>query len=185
MKFLRSYYAFSPKMNGFIVEIAVNSYADIFNEYDPSPYRKKDLDPDLTNYINECSTDIPLQYPIALQFNIPKKNIESEEEKRIKDGFQSYFAFLTYLAKKDYRQLILQSIWNIIIATFLLSLAIVLDIFHQSNFIISIFSTCITIGGWVFLWQAITMIVFERKKFKNKYLTNQRFKNCIITFNYE
>ena len=120
MKFLRSYYPYNKKTNGFIVEIALDSYADIFNEYDPSPYRKKDLDPDLMDYLNECSTDIPLKYPIALQFNIPKNNIDRTEEKRIKDGFQSYYIFLTYLAQKDYKQLIFQSIWNIVIATILI-----------------------------------------------------------------
>ena len=182
MKFLRSYYPFNTKINGFNVEIALDSYSDIFNEYDPSPYRKKDVDPDLMNYLNECSSDIPLNYPIALQFNIPKEKFDRIEEKRVKNGFQSYYSFLSFLAFKEYKKLIRQSIWNVLVATILISLAIIIELFRSPDILLSVLSTCITIGGWVFLWQAITMFVFERNKYKNKFLSYKRFSEAIIAF---
>ena len=79
IKFLQSYYPFNKIMNSFVVEIALNSYADIFNDFDPSPYRKKDLNPELMNYLNDCSSDIPLDYPLILQFKLPKNQLFSAQ----------------------------------------------------------------------------------------------------------
>lgn len=184
IKFLKSYYPFIKKMNSFVLEISLDSYAEIFNDFDPSPYRKKDLNPELVDYLDDCSADIPLKYPLILQFNVPKNHVDSDEEKRVKDGLKAYYAFGTFGAHNEYKKLIYQSILNVIIATILLSISILFEFFHPGEFFLSVIQAGITVGGWVFLWQAITMVVFERKSIKKKYLTYKRFNEAIIKFNH-
>jgi len=46
--------------NGFIMSVAIEKYVDIFNELDPAPFRKRDLDSDHRAYLEESSLDIPL-----------------------------------------------------------------------------------------------------------------------------
>ena len=169
-------------MNSFVVEVALNSYADIFNDFDPSPYRKKDLNPELMDYLNECSSDIPLDYPLILQFKIPKNQLDAAEEKRVKDGLKAYYAFSRYEAYTNYKKLIYQSILNVLISTFLLSFSIMINFFYPGNLFLSVVEACITVGGWVFLWQAITMVVFERKSYKKRFLTFKRFNEALINF---
>lgn len=181
LSFIQSYYQNDKNNNGFIIEIALDSYSDIFNDFDPSPFKKRDLNPDLFEYLDDCSTDIPLKYPLVIQFNIPRTVHESTKEVRIKDGFKSYYSFLSFSAEKEYHNLIKQNILNFMISIFLLVIGITLEFY--SNLVISTISNIILIGGWVFLWQAITMIVFEKKSFKEKYLKYKRFRNAPVIFN--
>lgn len=183
LKFLQSFYPYNKTMSSFVIEIALDSYADIFNEYDHSPYKKKDLDPELTNYLNECSEDIPLEYHIILQFNLPKIQANNDKEKGVTDGLKAYYEFTTYNAHNEYKKLLFQSVFNVIIATVLLSFALLIDIIYGNNFILSVFKDGITVGGWVFLWQAITMLAFERKNIKKRYLREKRFRDAFIRFN--
>ena len=183
--FLESYYKNDKKNNGFVIDIALDSYTDIFNEYDPSPFKKRDLNPELLDYLEDCSTDIPLKYPIVIQFNLPKENHDLMKETKIKDGFKSYYSFLSFSAEKEYKKLIIQNIYNVLISIFLLLAGLTLE-FYFSNIdflFTSILSNVIVIGGWVFMWQAITMIVFERKSYKEKYLKYKRFTKAPIKFN--
>jgi hypothetical protein len=48
--------------NSFIISVAIEKYADIFNELDPAPFRKKDLDHDLRIYLEDSSLDIPIKH---------------------------------------------------------------------------------------------------------------------------
>ena len=181
LTFLQSYYKPSKKNNGFIIEIALDSYSDIFNDFDPSPFKRRDLNPDLFNYLEDCSTDIPLKYPIIIQFNIPKGMHLSSQEQRIKDGFKTYYSYLQFTEQNKYKTLFIQSIRNSLVAFLLLLIGLTLE-FH-SNIIISALSNVIIIGGWVFIWQAISLMVFERNKYKYKILNYKRISDAPVIFN--
>ena len=180
LTFLHSYYE-NDKKNNFIIEVSLDSYTDIFNEYDPSPFKKRDLNPDLLEYLDDCSNDIPVKYPIIIQFNIPKNIHDKSQENKIIDGFKTYYSFTSYSAKKEYNNLLIQNFKNVLIAIFLLLLGLTLE-FH-SKLLIKMLSNIIIIGGWVFLWEAITQIFFERRSLKEKYLVYKRFNMAAITFN--
>lgn len=183
--FLQSYYKNDKKNNGFVIDIALDSYTDIFNEYDPSPFKKRDLNPELLDYLEDCSTDIPLKYPIVIQFNLPKEKHDLMKETKIKDGFKSYYSFLSFSAEKDYKKLIIQNIYNVLISIFLLLAGFTLEVYfsHIDFLFTTILSNIIVIGGWVFMWQAISMMAFERRSYKEKYLKYKRFTKAPIEFN--
>jgi hypothetical protein len=48
-----------------IISVAIEKCAYIFNELDPAPFRKRDLDHDLRIYLEDSSLDIPLKHKIA------------------------------------------------------------------------------------------------------------------------
>ena len=79
---LEKIYEKDEATNSFIISVTIENYADIFNELDPAPFRKRDLDQDLRDYLEDSSSDIPLKYGIILQFNISveSQNVEKEEK---------------------------------------------------------------------------------------------------------
>jgi hypothetical protein len=79
-------YERDPVTSGFIISTVIGKYADIFNELDPAPFRKRDLDIDLRAYLEECSLDIPLRHKIILQFNVANDLHDAGKEERIKAG---------------------------------------------------------------------------------------------------
>jgi hypothetical protein len=50
-------YERDPTTDGFVISTVIRKYADSFNELDPAPFRKRDLDIDLRVYMEESSLD--------------------------------------------------------------------------------------------------------------------------------
>ncbi len=48
----------------FVIAAALERSSDFFNELDPSPIRRRDLDDDLRVFLEDCSSDIPLSQDI-------------------------------------------------------------------------------------------------------------------------
>lgn len=81
-----------------MIEIALDSYADIFNEWDPAPFKRRDLDPDLQLYLVESSSEIPRKYAIELCFRLPvgkrDQSMETESQNGLKYSLRSQRYFL-------------------------------------------------------------------------------------------
>jgi hypothetical protein len=58
--------------NAFIIATATERYTDIFNELDPAPFKKRDINQDLRVFLEDWPADIPLKYNVILQFNLLK-----------------------------------------------------------------------------------------------------------------
>jgi hypothetical protein len=98
---LEKIYERDPVTNAYIIAVALEKYADIFNELDPSPFRKRDLDNDLRVFLEHCSSDIPLNQEIILQFNLTNEAQDKEKEEGIRQGLRTYFSFTTSLLSSE------------------------------------------------------------------------------------
>ena len=67
---LEGIYEKDQATSAFIIATAIERYTDIFNELDPAPFKKRDIDQDLRVFLEDCSADIPLKYNVILQFNV-------------------------------------------------------------------------------------------------------------------
>jgi hypothetical protein len=56
---LREIYPYDPQTKGFTILARVGHYDDFFNPLDPSLAPARDLAPDLVEYLNQCSDEIP------------------------------------------------------------------------------------------------------------------------------
>ena len=52
-------YKIDQVTNLHMIEVAIAQYTDIFNEWDPAPFKRRSLDPDLQSYLEEGSDEIP------------------------------------------------------------------------------------------------------------------------------
>lgn len=51
-----------------MIEIVMDQDGDIFSEWNPTPFKCRDLDPDLKLYLEGSSEEIPSRYPVELCF---------------------------------------------------------------------------------------------------------------------
>lgn len=77
----------------YMIEIALDHYVNVFNKWDPAPFKRRDLDPDLQLYLEGSSEEIPLHYPIELCFTVPEKARDNQLEKEVEDGLKKSFVF--------------------------------------------------------------------------------------------
>lgn len=177
---LKKIYKYNEKMQRFEIEISLDYYKEMFNEWDAAPLRKKDLDPELVEYLENAANDIPLKQNVAINFIMPKnvKNIEMEDITR--RVFKNYFQFLIHLNDRKIGKLFRRSIFFMLTGFILIALAYFLTKYDTIPF--EVFSEGVFIGGWVFIWEAISLQFFHIFDLKN---INKRYKRYTqSTINY-
>jgi hypothetical protein len=182
-KTLEKIYERDKATGAFIISIALDRYVDVFNELDSAPWRRRDLDHDLRLFLEDCSADIPLRYDIILQFNIEQEKPDLIKEERLKVGLKTYFTFVRGSLQKKIRNSYERSLLYILSAFFLLFASYSLRS-TSSNILLTTLFDGVSIGGWVFLWEAISTLAFTSREARDKYRQYQRFSTAKIHYNY-
>lgn len=170
--------------NSYIIDIKIKNYDDLFNGFDFSPYQRKDINSNIKEFIEECSTDIPAKYKIKLNFNILKNNMDKEQEEKVKNGYKNYFSLVLNSIERKYKSTSKSNLFYVLIAFFLLSISTTLVFLFHISPLINMLVEIISIGCWVFLWQAITTFFFDNKVTKKEYKFYKRIYDASILFNY-
>ena len=173
---LERIYERDPATNSFLIKISINSYHDIFNNLDPAPFVKRDLDSDLMTYMEESSVDI--------QFNAPTDIRDSEKEQRVITGIKTYFQFMIRSYKREINQVYQRSITYILSAFALLLFGFYLNNWSSKNILYETLVEGLNIGGWVFLWEAIVLFVFKNRDTRIQCKRYERLENSPIHFVY-
>lgn len=181
---LEKIYEKDEATNSFIISVAIENYGDIFNDLDPAPFRKRDLDQDLRDYLEESSSDIPLKYDIILQFNVSVEVKDKNKEEKSKSGLKTYFSFVKDLYGKKIRKSYKKSGVHFFASLILLSLSYLLRTTMNASLFFTILVEGITIGGWVFLWEAISTFAFRNREVRVNYRHYKRFADTSIRFSY-
>lgn len=67
-KLFNAIYAIDTTNNYYMIEVGLDQYANIFSQWDSAPFKRREIDPDLTLYLEGSSDEIPFRYPVELCF---------------------------------------------------------------------------------------------------------------------
>jgi hypothetical protein len=180
--YLKKIYPYDEANQCFVVEIALEYYLELFNPWDAASIKKKDLDPELVSYLEDVSDDIPLKDNISIVFVMPK-NVQNPEMEAISRGvFVNYFNFLMHYNKRTQRKSFKQAIYYIITSFTFLVLAYFLRL--NDAVFIEILSEGFFIGGWVFMWETISIIFFKSAFIRRQSKRYLRLSESSITYDY-
>jgi len=169
-------YNTNPETKAYIVEVSLDDYSELFNGWDASPLRRKDLEPELMDYLEQAATEIPIREKLELCFYMPKEKRDLDKEfKSITSVMNNFKVVLSTIHKQlshNYRRL---AIYIIISLIFLSAAYLLRNVTHISLFI-NIMIEGFFIGGWFLLWEAFSLFFFDthetrvRQKFFNRFL---------------
>lgn len=182
--YLNQIYKENPETHALIIEVSLDNYNEVFNGWDPSPIKRRDLDPDLLQFIEQCAFDIPLKHQVELHFYLPKEQFDENKEQLTKAGVKNNFNFIIHFIKKElmsnHRKMVIYMIMSF---TFLLSHFIL-----KQQVTIPILSNTLVeglfIGGWVFLWESFSLFFFSGQEPRSRLKRYYRFNDTPINFYY-
>ncbi len=180
---LERIYEKDKKTGAFIISIALDHYVDVFNELDSAPWRRRDLDHDLRVFLEDCSSDIPLKYDVILQFNVEQEKQDPIKEERLKVGLKTYFTFVRAGLQKKIRRSYERSVIYAVGSFFLILASYYLAAVSTNTLLVTLFDV-VAIGGWVFLWEAISTFAFQGRDARDRYRMYQRFSTAEVRFTY-
>mgnify|MGYP000875712233 CR=1 FL=1 len=177
-------YRVNKQTGAYIIDVALDQYEEIFNEWDPAPYKRRDVDPDLMSYLEECSNDIPLELAIEINFRIVEPKRNEEKEALVTAGLRSYFASSNELEERKLRELHTRTVWCIAAAFTLLAAAVGMKKIEamQDMFFFMLLHEGITIGAWLFTWNTLSLFFFDSLTYRRDAKHWKRYSQSEIRF---
>nr|WP_208677006.1 hypothetical protein [Synechococcus elongatus]AZB72794.1 hypothetical protein DOP62_08785 [Synechococcus elongatus PCC 11801] len=166
----------------FVIEISLDQYSDVFNEWDPAPFKRRDLDPYLQQYLEESSDEIPLRYPLEICFQLPQGLRDRSLETKVCDGFHNCLTFRLYLLNQE-QQRLNRYVFLFVLAGFsLIGSATLFRDRLGETILVSTLLEGVVVSGWVFLWEAVSLIIFKKREIHHRYRSYQRLQQAPIIF---
>lgn len=182
---LKQMYAYDPEKRAYAIEISLDDYGDIYNEWDRAQLRHKDINQELRAFLEECSTDIPMRHPIFLKFFLPRGFQDKEKEKAAREGLDRYFGFMVHTHEKEWGRQRRKAWLYMAIAFCFLSAAFLLGDALAGSVFFEVLLEGLFIGGWVFLWNAISTFFIEHTELRQRKRQYRRLLEADKAFFYE
>lgn len=182
---LSKIYDRDPETGNFIIKLSINEYTDIFNELDPSPLRRRDVAQPVVDFLDDCSADIPLKYKFELQILCPREIMNEGREHRTMNGLRTFFSYMVLIYKKDLRVLSQKALMYFITSIVLIVVSLYTSARFPSDLFFKTLVEGLSIGGWVFLWEAIVLSFFKSRKIRIKRARYRRLLAAPVSFIYQ
>ncbi len=179
-KILESIYEREGPGGAFIITTRVDDYSELFNYLDPAPFRRRDLDQDFLNYVNQCSEEIPLEYQVSLQIQLPGDKRDEEKEERVRRGIKSYYVHWDLAEqRKIHRSHQYSLVYAVIGLLFILSVNFIVP---DMEYLSTLIYEGLHVGGWVFLWEAFAELAFKSRDISQNKRRIRRAADAPIRF---
>lgn len=165
------------------ITLRIETYEDIFSDFDPRSYSQKALSDDLLIELKRASRD--KDDNVSLNFLIDEKKRNIQDEAVIKKRLQEHFGkHRKQLEKQVKKPIVDRGIKFVVTGIALMFAATYLDFteFATSMFH-SFFIFLLQPASWFFLWEGFAMVLFEAKKINPDLEFYKKMAGSKISFN--
>src|SRR5262245_24149478 len=82
-----------PPTTGAKIELNLSRFSQLYNSFDPSPFRERDLDQDAEEYIVSSAEEIPHQRPLNLVIHLPADQLPDADVSGLTEAIHHYFFY--------------------------------------------------------------------------------------------
>src|SRR6202163_4468365 len=87
------------------IEIRIEKIAQLFHSLDPFPYREKDLDDDVEEFIVGWARELPPDKPLRIIVHLPETEASTPEAHELGAAFAQYFGYRARVIGLDLNEL--------------------------------------------------------------------------------
>ncbi len=137
------------------IPLILDSYDEIFSNFDPRPYSHKALSGDFLLECRKASAD--KNKKIELRLFIPKTKRDKAEEGKIKKRLKEHFFKHFMEKKKEIGKIRINgSFWAVTGAIMMIISALLMG--QQTSFFLHLLLTLVQPAGWFFLWEGMAKL---------------------------
>ncbi len=164
------------------INFSLDSYEDLFSDFDPRPYSKKALSDDFLSEAKRAVRDkIPERIDLKLFVSKKKRNFSDEFiiKRRLREHFKKHYELL----KDERNKIIKKGIMFISIGIILMLVATSVLFYQQGkSFFISLIIVVLEPSGWFLFWEGLNLVVFNSKEQNPHFEFYKKMVNCRISF---
>ena len=177
-------YSYDKKNNAYKIEISLDKYEDIYDEWDPTPFKKRDIEDEFIDYVIDSSLDIPMKYNLDLELYLPEKKYDEKKEKNVKAAIKSYFNSLLDRNKRMLTNSVIRCLRSTFIGIILLGFYFFSSV-DADNGVAKVLVEGISILGWVALWDVGEELLLNLINHYNKRRNLKRISRAKVEFIYK
>jgi hypothetical protein len=147
------------------IELRIQSVGQLFHTLDPLPFRERDLDASVEEYVVGWAGEMGGEQPITILIRLPAAEAKGEAAAHIGDGFRNYFAYRAEVLSWDLRILFRTGRVAMMVGLGALGVSVVLGRFSEAIMGAGYFARFLDEGliilGWVANWRPIEIFLYD------------------------
>lgn len=183
-KYYQEAYRYDKDFVSYIIDVSLDSYDDVYDEWDPSPFKKRDIEDEFDDFIRDSSSDIPLKFGLIIELHLPVDVNNPSKEKMLREAYDNFYTFKLRRAQKMKQDIVRKVFNNLFLALIFLFFGY-FSYPRGENIVFLILKEGIFIGGWVFLWEVFTLLFVTLKEHNREIKLIERLIKATIRFIYK
>lgn len=183
-RYFQKIYKFNEKSKTYQIEVSLDDYDDIYDDWDPSPFKKRDIEDEFNDFVVNSSEDIPLNYNISILLYLPQDKRNPNKEIALISAYRNFYDYAIERLNKSKTNLHKRTASSFFLSMLFLSIGYFFRS-ENSNLLLDVLNEGIFIGGWVFLWEFFTKMFITKREVQNEYMVYKRLYNSEILFVYQ
>lgn len=164
-----------------IIQISLDKYDDVFDDWDSSPFKMRDIEDEFLDFIWDSIEDIPSHMDVIFEFSIPQALQNEQKEKVLISALNHQFDYMLRKIKRQRIKDLKETLRYFSIGVFFF--IVFYSVFDEaSSFISQIIKDGLFVGGWLFIWETFSNIFIKSYKLSEERQIIQRFKRARIKF---
>lgn len=156
---------YNKEGDNYLVEIKLNEVRQLFNSFDPAPFRDKDMEASAESYIVDSVQELHLDTPIKLVLHLPQSACTDDAVSSVPSAIHNYFAYRADVTAKELRFTLHQGRIALVIGLAFLGACIAAQQFiaslDKTGLMWSIIEEGFLISGWVAMWRPIEVFLYD------------------------
>lgn len=147
------------------VAIRARAIGQLFNSLDPSPFREKDLDAGVEEFLTSWVRELPVHAPFGIVVHLPADEAALPQAARIGEAFAHYFGYRAEAAEHELREMFrvgrrFLAIGFVALAACLTASQIAAAVI-PNKVVAGVLEESLIIVGWVANWRPIEIYLYD------------------------
>jgi hypothetical protein len=148
-----------------LIEIHLGELKQLYNSFDPTPFRERDLDPKAEEFIVEWARERHGDRPLGLLVHVDRSDVADDHVETVQTAVREYFHGRGDVTRRRLRQLFRVGRTSLVIGLVCVSASILLgnlveQLLEHTRFA-GVASESLLIGGWVAMWRPLEIFLYE------------------------
>lgn len=171
--------------NRVVLDISVEKIEDLYHYFDrTAPYLKKDLDPELAEYLIECVREIG-RSDFLIRISLPLMPDAAGFEK-VRGSVRNYFEYMAETERRTLREMFRKTAIMFGVGLMVLALSIEANrsLAPSGGVIGTVLAEGLTIAAWVSLWEGLATLLIQWPPSKKDISIYSRIARAPVEFKY-
>jgi hypothetical protein len=147
-----------------LIEIKLSSIIQLFNSFDPAPFREKELDSAAEQYIVNVIEDFPAKTRFRIIILLPPELAGNEDARQIGPAIHNHFRYKMLDADLQFRSRFRFGRSALLIGLGFLAIALfsrLLIFTYSSDLAAQLLADALLIIGWAAMWEPVTVLLYQ------------------------